>query len=162
MAFILFGVARELPAGGIHIRYGPDAPEKLAVANEEFYLGALRFDERHPAEFKHEHPFYAKLFNDPIEMNKLVLRWEAHEQRFEYWNFPLWKVLDGYLVFEKSLIPPTEIQSVPPGSTGLGAQGSGGSGNGGIGAQSIPEPSTLVLWIIGLLAGLGRLAWRRV
>ena len=89
MTFVLFGVVRELPAGGIHIRYGPDAPEKLAVANEKFYEGALRFDERHPAEFEHEHPFYAKLFNDPIEMNNLVLHWEAHEQRFEYLEFPL-------------------------------------------------------------------------
>jgi hypothetical protein len=161
VALSLFGVARELSAGGIHIRYGPDAPEKLAVANEAYYEGILNRYHQHPAEFEHNHPFYAKMFNDPTMMNNLVHRWEAHEERFEYWHLCLWKVLDGYLVYEQSLSLPTHVLPPPSGNSGIGAQGSGGTGNGGIGAQSVPEPSTGVLWTSGLLVGLGWLAGRR-
>ena len=160
MAFILLGVTRELSAGSIHIRYGPDAPEKMAAANEAYYEGILNRYHQHPAEFEHNHPFYAKMFNDPTMLNNLVHRWEAHEERFEYWHFCLWKVLDGYLVYEQSLSLPI-IPPAPSGNSGIGAQGSGGTGNGGIGAQSVPEPSTGVLWTSGLMVGLGWLAWRR-
>jgi hypothetical protein len=161
MAFLLFGVGPELLAGGIHIRYGPDAPEKLAAANEAYYEGVLNLYHNHPAEFEHDHPFYAKMFNDPTMMNKLVARWEAHEQRFEYWHNSLWKVLDGYVVSQQSLTPPSIVLPPPSDSSGVGAQGSGANGNGGVGAQTLPEPSTVVLWISGFLVGLGRLAWRR-
>ncbi len=161
VSFILLGVVPDLVAGGIYIRYGPDAPEKLAVADEEFYKGALKLDHRRPAEFAHNHHFYAKLFNDPTLMDDLVARWEAHEQRFEYWSFPLWKVLDGYVVSRNVRTPPPPILPPPSGTSGTGSQGNGGTGNGGVGTQSVPEPSTLVLFISGLMVGLGRLAWRR-
>jgi hypothetical protein len=133
----------------------------LAAANESFYERELSLEHRQPAGFANEHPFYAKLFNDPTMLNNLVDRWEAHEQRFEYWNFPLWKILDGYVVSREGLTPPGRILPPAPGGSGVGAQGSGGNGNGGVGAQSVPEPSTAILWISGLLVGLGRLAWRR-
>jgi hypothetical protein len=161
VSFVFLGVAPTLLAGGIHVHYGPDAPEKLASSNEAFYDAVLKFDHDHPGIFAHEHPFYAKLINDPTKIDHLVKRWESHEQRFEYWNFPLWKFLDGYLLSQKGQSSPPQNLPSPPNS-GLGTQGSGVSGNGGVGTQSIPEPSTAVLWITGLVAGLCRLAWRGV
>ncbi|MGP0068002.1 MAG: PEP-CTERM sorting domain-containing protein [Isosphaeraceae bacterium] len=157
MALILLGVGAELSAGEIHIRYGPDAPEKLAAANEVYYEGVLNLYHNHPAAFEHDHPFYVKMFDDPTMLDKLVRRWESHEQRFEYWHNCLWKVLDGYEVSQQGLTPPGQILPPPSGTSGVGAQGGGGSGNGGIGAQSVPEPSTIVLCLTGLLVGLG--AW---
>ncbi len=79
--FVLGG-SQELSAGGIHIRYPVDAPEKLAHANEVYAQGVLNMYERHPRWFEHTHPFYTEMFHNPEMMDRLVVRWEAHEQRF--------------------------------------------------------------------------------
>ena len=160
LSIIILGMGPNLSAGGIHIHYGPDAPEKLAAANLAFYEGALRFDHRHPIEFKHEFPFYTKLLSDSTLMNHFVARWEAHEQRFEYWGFPLWKVVDGYVLSRMSL-PPGPHHRLPPRHSGTEYSGSGGIGNGGIDPQFVPEPSSGILSICGLVAGLLALTWRR-
>jgi hypothetical protein len=160
IAFIVFGVAPAIGAGEIHIKYGPDAPEKMAAENVAYYEGMLNLDRNHPAAFEHDHPFFAKMFVDPTRLNKLINRWEADEQRFEYWHNSLWKVLDGYVLTHENQIPPPVILPPPGGNSGVGSSGGGGNG-GSLGAQSLPEPSTLALWISGLLVGLGRLSWQR-
>jgi hypothetical protein len=73
-------------AGGVHIRYGPDAPEKMAASNLRYYEGVLNLERHHPIAFASEHPFYTEMFHKPAMMDRLVARWEAHEQRFEYWH----------------------------------------------------------------------------
>src|SRR5262249_47761365 len=98
VAFCTVLIACELRAvaGGVHIRYGPDAPEKLAASNLRYYQGVLNLEHNHPIAFAREHPFYTEMFHNPAMMDRLVDRWQAHEQRVEYWHGCLWKGLDGY------------------------------------------------------------------
>ncbi len=160
-------------AGQIHIRYRPDAPEKMAAADVAYYHGVLDLYHNHPAAFTAEHPFYVKMFNSPVMMDRLVVRWEADEPRFEYWHNCLWKVLNGYVHSHQGLLSPPGGSSVgvsqgnPVGPGGAAAQGgsspsgtgSGGNGPGvqtlgggsGPGTQSVPEPSSILLMGIGLL-----------
>ncbi len=142
IACIVLGSGRELSAGGIHIRYGIDAPEKLAGANEVYAQGVLNMYDRHPRWFEHTHPFYTEMFHNPEMMDRLVARWEAHEQRFEYWHYCLWKVLDGYAIHHQNPLPFLPI--VPPysshgvsevGGNGPGGSGRGNGGNGNLGAR---------------------------
>jgi hypothetical protein len=157
-------------AGGIHIRYGPDAPEKMAVSNIAYYQGVLNLEHNHPIAFALDHPFYTKMFDDPAMIDRLVLRWEAHEQRFEYWHDCLWKVLDGYMAKHHGLFSthPVETGSFLSFGTigvdngggsfvgGADARGinpanaPGGTPGGGIQILSVPEPSSGVLMVLGL------------
>jgi hypothetical protein len=150
VSFVLLGVASNLLAGGIHVHYGPHAPEKLASSNEAFYDAVLKFDHDHPGIFAHEHPFYTKMLHDPAMIDHLVHRWESHERRFEYWSTPLWKFLDGYLLSQNGHSSTNQNPTSPPNS---------GPGSQPIRTQSIPEPSTAILLISGLAVGL---AWRVV
>src|SRR5262249_1561231 len=116
---VLTIAASSAAAGGVHIRYGHDAPARLAVADIRYYEGVLHLYQVHPARFEHEHPFYAKLFEHPAMLDGLLARWEAHEQRFEYWHDCLWKVLNGY---RASHLEPVG-QLLSPGSGGPGSGG---------------------------------------
>jgi hypothetical protein len=167
IAGIVLGGGRELSAGGIHIRYPVDAPEKLAAANEVYAQGVLNMYERHPRWFEHTHPFYTEMFHNPEMMDRLIARWEAHEQRFEYWHYCLWKVLDGYMISHQTPLPLLPI--LPPSSShavseagGNGPGGGPGKGNQNLGAPGVPEPSAGVLMVSGLIVGLIRFARRRV
>jgi PEP-CTERM motif len=174
VCLLLLGAAGTAAAGGIHIRYGPDAPEKLADSNILYYEGVLNLEQHHPREFAEEHPFYTKMFDDSVMLDKLMARWEAHEERFEYWHNCLWKVLDGYRASHPDLaqqltlpvsVPPIEVgpggpsnigQSLPAGpqyGNPPGGGGSNGSG-GGTSVQAVPEPSSAMLMVLGVaLAG---------
>ncbi len=44
---LLFGASSRAGAGGIHIRYGPDAPEKMAASNIRYYEGVLSLEHHH-------------------------------------------------------------------------------------------------------------------
>jgi hypothetical protein len=159
-ACLLLGFAGNVHAGGIHIRYGPDAPERLAAENVRYYEGLLNLEHNHPLAFAHEHPFYAKLLHDPVMMENLIARWEAHPQRFEYWHPCLWKVLDGYehthpsragqiVVLENPINPggvgTAERNGSPPGGGGGSGPSGGGEGN----APVVPEPSSGLLMVLG-------------
>ncbi len=93
-------------AGQIHIRYKPDAPEKMAATDVAYYHGVLDLYHNHPAAFTAEHPFYVKMFNEPVMLDRLVARWEADEPRFEYWHNCLWKVLNGYVHSHQGFLSP--------------------------------------------------------
>jgi len=171
VACILFGSSRELGAGSIHIRYGADAPEKMAAANEIYYGGVLNLYHNHTEVFEHNRHFYTRMFNDTEVMDKLLARWEAHEQRFEYWHDCLWKVLDGYRASHESLPHFSQILSISGGSTEIVPGGispesvspgsGGGGGDGGhVHVQDLPEPSTGVMMISVLIVGLLGFIWR--
>lgn len=140
---LMAAVEGRATAGGIHIRYGPHAPEKLAAKDVAYYNGVLNLYHNHPAAFAAEHPFYVKMFNNPVMLNRLVARWEAHAPRFEYWHDCLWKVLNGYVHSHQGFSSPAGgssgvLQLNPAGSGGGAAHGnsipfltgSGGNGNG--------------------------------
>ncbi len=169
--------ARHAEAGGVHILYGPHAPERFAERNVEYYRGLLHFAHNHPREFALEHPFYVRMFNDQAMIENLLARWEAHEQRFEYWHDCLWKVLDGYRVTHRE---PTigiggQTHGIPgdrgnPSSGGGSPQnhpaggngGNGGNGGGGVQPFSVPEPSAAVLLAVGVsFAAIGYRRSRR-
>jgi len=164
VAGMLLGADRTLVAGGIHVRYPADAPEDLAGRNEIYEQGVLNLDHRHAGWFEQTHPFYAKMFNDPTMLNKLLDRWEAHEERFEYWHDCLWKVLDGYAATHEGSRLQAEYVSPPLSSTfhpaGTNEPGiANPRANAGRGApvpraQGIPEPSTGALMISGLIAAM--------
>jgi hypothetical protein len=174
---LLFGAAGCVEAGGIHIRYGLDAPEKLATSNILYYEGVLNLEHHHPLEFAYDHPFYTKMFEDPLMLDKLLERWEAHEQRFKYWHDCLWKVLDGYRASRPELagqlIAPgpgagIELGGVVVADRGLHLpEGSGpgsnhpGGGGGGVTALSVPEPSTALLLALGVVLGGSWVVFRR-
>jgi hypothetical protein len=163
-------VDRPATAGGIHILYGPDAPEKMAASNLLYYQGVLNLEHNHPIAFALDHPFYTKMFDDPVMIDRLVTRWEAHEERFEYWHDCLWKVLDGYMAKHHGLSSTSPIPTEFPlnfGAIGVengggslvgGADarelnpaiGPGGTPGGGIQIFSVPEPSSGVLMVLGL------------
>jgi hypothetical protein len=172
MLFVVAG-DRRAAAGGIHIRYGPDAPERMAAANVRYEEGVLNLYHHHPLEFAANHPFYTRMFNDEAMIDKLLLRWESHEQRFEYWHDCLWKVLDGYRASHHGVLPTIPVTAGSPGSPGEGGAGlvgggagipgsvgpggnnpatsPGGNGDGGgTGTLSVPEPSSGVLMVLGL------------
>jgi hypothetical protein len=157
---LLLGSAGQVEGGGIHIRYGPNAPEKLAAANILYYEGVLNLEHNHPIAFAKEHPFYTKMFQDPVMLDKLIDRWEAHEQRFEYWHNCLWKVLDGYVASHAELpgqpVPPPLVSPLPDGPTDVGGGGvsdqNGAGGGGKVQTAAVPEPSSGLLIVLGLLA----------
>jgi hypothetical protein len=166
-------VAGELRAvaGGIHIRYGPDAPERLAASNLRYYQGVLNLEHNHPIAFAREHPFYTEMFHNPAMMDRLVARWQAHEQRFEYWHDCLWKVLDGYVVShpeQNGHFKTSASSGGSPGPVEFGARGPadlgfpilnpnepGGihpdNGGGGVTVNAVPEPSSGLLIVMGTL-----------
>jgi len=157
---------RQAKAGSVHIHWAPDAPERLQAANVLLYEELVAYRDADPTVFDKHHPFFAGILTDPAYMNQIVARWQAHEQRFEYWHPYLWRILDGY-EFRPDPAPPPPIDPPPdPGNSGKGDHGGGGSSaGGGGGAQpdggggkpsATPEPSSLVLWISGFgLALLG-------
>ena len=167
---LLTVIGRPATAGGIHIRYGPDAPEKMAAANVRYYEGVLNLEHNHPIAFALDHPFYTKMFDDPAMIDRLEMRWEAHEQRFEYWHDCLWKVLDGYRAEHYGLSSTSPIPTGIPLKFGeIGFDSGSGSpfggtdsrGNnpgigpagvpgGGIATLSVPEPSSGLLMVLGL------------
>jgi len=167
---LLAVVDRPATAGGVHIRYGPDAPEKMAAANVLYYEGVLNLKHNHPIAFALDHPFYTKMFDDPVMIDRLERRWEAHEQRFEYWHDCLWKVLDGYRAEHHGLASASPIPAAMPlkfeeigvdsergslfGGTAPGENNPGvspaGAPGGGLGILSVPEPSSGVLMVLGL------------
>ncbi len=165
--FVIAACDWQASAGQIHIRYDRDAPERMAAANAVYYEGLLNLAHNHPKAFAREHPFYTKMFNDPAMLNRLIDRWEANEQRFEYWHDCLWKVLDGYLYTHPPLPPPigsttqlgaggspssggVEPQNIPGGNGGNNNNGGGGTGGHGIQPFSVPEPSSFILMAAGL------------
>ncbi len=160
VACILLGAGRELDAGSIHIRYAADAPEKMAAANEIYYEGVLNLYHNHTEWFEHTHPLYTRMFNDTEVMDKLLARWEAHEQRFEYWHDCLWKVLDGYRASHEPLPIPGVSPDSSGGSGGGPASDDGGGGGGHVHVQDLPEPSTGVMMISVLMVGLLGCIWR--
>jgi hypothetical protein len=109
-------------------------------------------------------------------MKRMVARWEAHEQRFEYWHPYLWRILDGYEFrphpdHRRSIDPPPIDPPPHSGGSGNGPHGGGGDGGGGSpGVQprggggtpgAIPEPGSIVLLISGFsLVALGRILKR--
>jgi hypothetical protein len=183
-SLLLVGEERAV-AGGVHIRYGPDAPEKMAALNLLYYEGVLNLEHRHPIAFAREHPFYTEMFHNPAMMDRLVARWEAHEQRFEYWHDCLWKVLDGYVVSHRER--PVHLATTTggfrwPGGFGIGGpsdvggptfipiepegnppdtRGGDGGGGGGVTALAVPEPSIGILIVTGALLVGSRVIWRR-
>ncbi len=166
---LVLGGGRELSAGSIHLRYPVNAPERLAGANERYTREVLSLDRRHPEWFEHTHPFYAHMFTNPEMMDRLIARWEAHEQRFEYWHNSLWKILDAYAIGLEHSLPLLPIDlpasrsavSDDPGA-GPGGVGPGGGTYGNVGGASVPEPSNGILMVSGLIVGLLGLAWRRI
>ncbi len=160
VACILLGAGHELGAGSIHIRYGEDAPEKMAAANEIYYEGVLSLYHNHPKAFEHDHPFYTRMFNDTEVMDKLLARWEAHEERFEYWHDCLWKVLDGFRASQESF-PFPEVSPDTSGDGDIGPAGDGGGDGGGhFHIQDLPEPSTEVMMTSVLIVGFLGFIWR--
>ncbi len=159
-------------AGGVHIRYGPNAPERMAASNLLYYHGVLNLYHHHPIAFAREHPFYTAMFHHPAMMDRLVARWQAHETRFEYWHDCLWKVLDGYLVSHPGQsghlttstgglpvpggLGPVDLGSpilkpVEPGGNHPNTDGGGSGGGGGLTSNAVPEPSSGLLIVIGAL-----------
>ena len=133
------GAPPVLAGGGLHIHFGPDAPNKMAATNEVYYEGILNLYHNHTAEFERDHPFYVKVFNDPVRMDRLLHRWESHEERFEYWHWCLWKVLDGHLKLEGSLEHPGLIHPLGSSHSGGGSQGGVDFGDGGNGFPQFPS-----------------------
>lgn len=149
---------RRAEAGGVHIIYGPHAPERFARRTVVYYEGVLHLAHHHPREFALEHPFYTRMFNDPAMIERLIARWEAHEQRFEYWHDCLWKVLNGYRVTHSGLAGGTGGRGIP-GNLGFPTSSGGSpenppdgssSGGGGLTPSSVPEPSSGLLLAFGL------------
>jgi len=140
-------IIAEARAGSIHIRWGPDASERLQSANVLLYEELVADRDAHESAFDREHPFYAAILSDSTHMDRLVERWQAHEERFEYWHPYLWRILDGY---EHRHLPdprdPSGGQKIG-GHGGHGPNGGRGTGNGGGGVQAnaTPEPSSIVL-----------------
>lgn len=162
MAVLLLGAETRLQAGGIHIRYRAGAPARMGPANVRYYQGVLNLYHNHPAWFREHHPFYTRMFNHPQVLEKMLGRWHAHPQRFEYWHDCLWKVLDGY---------ETSHPVLPPASPAQSNGDETGSAGGGNTAQqnldpppsdnqisTVPEPTGAVL----LAAGLGSLCLARL
>jgi uncharacterized membrane protein YgcG len=163
-------------AGSVqHIRWGPDAPERLQAANVLLYEELVAFRDKDPIRFDKEHPFFFGILTDTAYINKIVARWEGHEQRFEYWHPYLWRILDGY-VHRPVPVPPHDPGHHHGGGGGGGGQGSsaggggsgggggrGGGGGGGISSASVPEPGSVVLYVSGMvLAVAGAAARQRV
>ncbi len=111
----------------------------------------------HTTWFEHAHPFYTKMFHNPMMLEKLTARWEAHEQRFEYWHWCLWKVLNGYQTTYP--VAPTQYQNFPPVGQ-LPAQvlppaASATSVNSPVGtASGVPEPSSVALLLVAMGVGV--------
>ncbi|MHB1560457.1 MAG: PEP-CTERM sorting domain-containing protein [Isosphaeraceae bacterium] len=168
LGLVAIGV-RHAEAGGVHILYGPHAPERFAERNVEYYRGLLHFAHNHSREFALDHPFYVKMFNDPVMIDKLLARWEAHQQRFEYWHDCLWKVLDGYRVTHRGNTIGILGHGIPgdrgnPSSGGGSPEKPPAGSNGGQGIQpfSVPEPSGALLLAVGLsFAAIGLRRSRR-
>ena len=169
VACLVLGGGRDLSAGGIHIRYPVDAPQKLAGANEVYAREVLNLDHQHPRWFAHAHPFYTHMFENQVMMDRLVARWEAHEQRFEYWHNSLWKILDAYAIEHEA--PPSFLPTgLPSSSNGVSeARGGvpvggnpGGGGQGIVSVAGVPEPSSGVVMVSGLIVGLMGFTWRWV
>ncbi len=148
---------RPAQAEGIHVFYGPRAPERFAHRTVVYYEGVLNLEHNHPREFAREHPFYTRMFNDPAVIERLIARWEAHEQRFEYWHDCLWKVLDGYRTTHPGSSSGTGGRATP-GNIGIPSMGGGSpenppagtSSGGGPHPFSVPEPSSGLLLTLGL------------
>ena len=75
-------LAPGVDAGAIHIRYGVDAPRRMAQANLLCYETLVAFRDSHPVRFDHHHAFYASLLTNTTVMDQMVACWEAQEQRF--------------------------------------------------------------------------------
>jgi hypothetical protein len=178
---VLIAADRRAVAGGVHIRYGPDAPERMAASNLLYYQGLLNVYHDHPISFSREHPFYTEMFQKPAMMDRLVARWQANEQRFEYWHDCLWKVLDGYMVSHRGM--PGHLVNSTGGSSAPGGLGGGGpvdlgtpivttndpggnhpptgGGGGVVTSNSVPEPSSGLLMVAGALVAGSWAACRR-
>jgi hypothetical protein len=159
--------ARQAKAGSIHIERGPDAPKRLQAANVLLYEELVVYRDSHPTVFDRRHPFFSRLLTDPAYMNRIVDRWKAHEARFEYWHPYLWRILDGYEHRLDSQPPP---HHEPPPKRGGGHHGSGGGSGGGghhgsgggIDPSATPEPSSIVVFLSGLVVASGGAALRKL
>jgi hypothetical protein len=111
--------------------------------------------------FDAEHPFYGRLFTDTRLTDELLHRMEAHERRFEFWSPNLYRFLDGYWIthpiFDVGI--PHSVLGAPVHSDGGGGGSNPHDPDGGNG--SVPEPTTFVLMISGLMSVATYLIWRK-
>ncbi len=137
-------------AGSIHVRYGVDAPERLATSNVRLYESVVADRDLAPVKFDESHPFYGRLLTDPTFADRLIHRWEGHEQRFEYWHNELWRILDGMAqLHQPSSTDPQLPISPPPSSDSSGPPAS--TGEMPASPASTPEPSTWVMMVSGFV-----------
>jgi hypothetical protein len=157
-------------AGSVQIHH---SESEIEAANIALYEREVGLRDEHPARFDHKHPLLGQLLSNQAVYEHLLQKFESHPKRFEHYHPFLWRVLDGdWLYHEKHPfeppISPPPVDIPPIKENGRGDPGNPGKNGvpvsgGGPDVASVPEPSTGVLMLSALVAGvLGAVSRRAI
>jgi hypothetical protein len=166
---VLVALCTSLEAGSIHFTHSKAQLD--AAADVRIYERVERMRELAPTKFDHIHPLAGRMLSNERVYEKLLRQWEDHPARFELAHPCLWHVLHGKMLYRRdhplfpAVVPsgelPPQVQNYSPPDVGdPGDHGQGGPG-GGIHPGSVPEPSSAVISLSGLILASLALARRR-
>jgi hypothetical protein len=140
-------------------------------AHIRLYEHEDRLWDKDPARFDRKDPLIGELLSSQLVYENLLQDFEAHPKRFERQYPFLWRVLDGDMLYHEKhpFEPPTALN--PLNAVPFHKKGHGDPGDPGMprdpppsfdpGGGSVPEPSSGVLMLTALTAGLIGAAARR-
>jgi len=159
-----------VPAEACHVQIHYTKSE-IDAAHIALYEHEEKLQDNNPTGFDQKHPLLGQLLSNQEVHDNLLQQFESHPKHFEHQYPFLWKVLDGdRLDHEKhpfappispspvNIVPITEDSQGNPGDPGIHG---GSKPGGGPSVGSVPEPSTGVLMLSALIAGLLGAASRR-
>jgi hypothetical protein len=166
---VLAALCTSVEAGSIHLTHSK--AELEAAADVRLYEQVERMRELAPAKFDHVHPLAGRMLSNERVYEKLLHQWTEHPLRFELAHPCLWHVLHGKMLYRhdhplfpavspSGELPPQAENFFPPDVGDPGNHGQGGSG-GGIHSGSVPEPSSAVISLTGLILASLAAARRR-
>jgi hypothetical protein len=140
---------------------------EIEAANVRLYERDVYERDRDITGFDRKHGMLGELLGNQQFFEQEFQAWKSHPGRFEHEHHKLWRVLDGEWLYNKRHGIEPSVVNAPPellhsGGSVPTPDGQPGGGDSGfsVHTSAVPEPSSGVLGLTALIAGLSAWAGR--